>query len=111
MELFKQVLISSKDWSTERNMMYVVGATRAEQLLEIRAIIPDHFLLVPGVGAQGGSLRDVAKYAINSDCGLLVNSSRGIIYAGSGSDFSKTSRLKAQQLQKEMALILSQAQI
>ena len=91
--------------------MYVVGATRAEQLLEIRNIIPNHFLLVPGVGAQGGNLKDVAKYGMNSDCGLLVNSSRGIIYAGSGIDFSEKAKVEAQKLQQEMEIILSQSGI
>ena len=91
--------------------MYVVGATRAEQLSEVRAIIPHHFLLVPGVGAQGGNLKDVAKYGINSDCGLLVNSSRGIIYVGNGNDFAERSREEAQKLQQEMAVILAEAGI
>ena len=88
-KLFEQVLETSKQWGSDENMMYVVGATRAEELLEIRAIVPNHFLLVPGVGAQGGSLKDVAKYGLNSDCGLLVNSSRGIIYAGNDVDFAQ----------------------
>ena len=96
-QLFKQVLETSQSWGTTENMMYVVGATRAEQLSEVRAIIPHHFLLVPGVGAQGGNLKDVAKYGINSDCGLLVNSSRGIIYAGNGSDFAEKARGEAQR--------------
>ena len=91
--------------------MYVVGATRAEKLLEIREIIPNHFLLVPGVGAQGGSLQDVAQYGMNSDCGLLVNSSRGVIYAGSGLDFAEQSKAAAQTIQKEMAVLLSEAGI
>ena len=109
--LFKQVLETSKNWGTVENMMYVVGATRAEQLLEIRKIIPNHFLLVPGVGAQGGDLQEVAKYGMNADCGLLVNSSRAIIYAGSGKDFAEKARLEAQKLQQEMTVILSQAGI
>jgi orotidine-5'-phosphate decarboxylase len=109
--LFEQVLETSKNWGTDKNMMYVVGATRAEQLLQIRKIIPNHFLLVPGVGEQGGSLKDVAKYAINSDCGLLVNSSRGIIYAGSGIDFAEKAKLEAQKLQQEMAVLLLEAGI
>ena len=107
---FKQVLETSKNWGNAENMMYVVGATRAEQLLEIRNIIPNHFLLVPGVGAQGGNLKDVAKYGINSDCGLLVNSSRGIIYAGSGTDFAEKAKVEAKKLQEEMAVILSVAE-
>ena len=90
--------------------MYVVGATRAEQLSEIRAIIPNHFLLIPGVGAQGGDLQDVAQYGMNKDCGLLVNSSRGIIYSGEGVDFSEKVRIAAQKLQQEMAVLLSENQ-
>ena len=108
-QLFEQVLETSQTWGTDENMMYVVGATRAEQLSEIRTIIPNHFLLVPGVGAQGGSVQEVAKYGMNSDCGLLVNSSRGIIYAGNGSDFAAKARIEAQKLQQEMATILVNA--
>ena len=89
-------------------MMYVVGATRAEQLAEIRRIIPNHFLLVPGVGVQGGNLQDVAKFGMNSECGLLVNSSRGIIYAGNNVDFPEKAKVEAQKLQQEMAVILSE---
>jgi orotidine-5'-phosphate decarboxylase len=110
-QLFEQVLETSKEWGTDENMMYVVGATRAEELLEIRAIAPSHFLLVPGVGAQGGSLNDVAKYGLNTDCGLLVNSSRGIIYAGNDVDFAGKAKIEAQKLQQEMAIILSEAGI
>jgi orotidine-5'-phosphate decarboxylase len=91
--------------------MFVVGATRAEQFSEIRTIIPNHFLLVPGVGAQGGNLQDVAKYGMNKDCGLLVNSSRGIIYAGSGADFAEKAKVEAKKLQQEMAVILSESGI
>ena len=105
--LFKQVLETSKNWGTDENMMYVVGATRAKQLAEIRQIIPNHFLLVPGVGAQGGNLQDVAKFGMNADCGLLVNSSRGILYAGNDVDFAKKAKVEAQKLQQEMAVILS----
>jgi orotidine-5'-phosphate decarboxylase len=107
--LFEQVLETSKQWGSDENMMYVVGATRTEELLEIRAIVPNHFLLVPGVGAQGGSLKDVAKYGLNSDCGLLVNSSRGIIYAGNDVDFAQKAKVQAKKLQQEMAVILSEA--
>ena len=107
-EVFKRILETSKKWGTDQNIMYVVGATKSEQLLEIRKIIPHHFLLVPGIGTQGGSLKDVAKYGINSECGLLVNSSRGIIYAGDGVDFAEKAKIEAQKLQKEMALILSE---
>jgi len=88
--------------------MYVVGATRANQLSEIRNIIPNHFILVPGIGAQGGSMQEVAKYGLNSDCGLLVNSSRGIIYAGGGTDFAEKGKEQAQNLQQEMAVLLSE---
>jgi len=108
-QLFEQVLETSKQWGSDENMMYVVGATRTEELLQIRAIVPNHFLLVPGVGAQGGSIKDVAKYGLNSDCGLLVNSSRGIIYAGNNIDFAQKAKVEAQKLQQEMAVILSEA--
>ena len=110
-QLFEKVLDTSKEWGSDENMMYVVGATRAEEFLEIRAIVPNHFLLVPGVGAQGGSLKDVAKYGLNLDCGLLVNSSRGIIYAGNDVDFAVKAKKEAHKLQKEMAVILSEAGI
>ena len=110
-QLFEQVLEISQTWGTDENMMYVVGATRAEQLSDIRKIIPNHFLLVPGVGAQGGSLQEVAKYGMNQVCGLLVNSSRGIIYAGNGTDFAEKAGNEAQKLQQQMAIILSEAGI
>ena len=110
-QLFEQVLEISQTWGTDENMMYVVGATRAEQLSDIRKIIPNHFLLVPGVGAQGGNLQEVAKYGMNKDCGLLVNSSRGIIYAGNGTDFAEKAGNEAQKLQQQMAVILSEAGI
>ena len=106
-QLFKQVIGTSSKWGSEENIMYVVGATRSEQLSEIREIIPNHFLLVPGVGAQGGSLKEVAQYGMNKDCGLLINSSRSIIYAGDGIDFSEKARIEAHKLQEEMAMILS----
>ena len=105
-ELFKKVLRKSTEWGTPENLMFVVGATRAEGIGEVRKLVPDHFFLVPGVGAQGGSLEDVAEYGWNSDCGLLVNSSRGIIYASSGIDFAAKAREEAQKLQQEMASIL-----
>jgi len=108
-KLFEQVLEISQTWGTDKNMMYVVGATRTEQLLEIRKIIPNHFLLIPGVGAQGGNLQEVAKYGMNQDCGLLVNSSRGIIYSGNGTDFAEKAGNEAQKLQQQMAVILSEA--
>jgi orotidine-5'-phosphate decarboxylase len=87
--------------------MYVVGATRAEMLADIRKIVPDHFLLVPGVGAQGGSLEEVARYGMNNQCGLLVNSSRGIIYADSSDNFADVAGEKAREMQEEMALYLA----
>lgn len=101
-KLYEEVLKTSKQWGTEDNLMYVVGATKTEKLKEIRAIVPEHFLLVPGVGAQGGSLEEVSKYGMNTDCGLLVNSSRGIIYASSEKDFANRARLEAQKLKQEM---------
>ena len=104
--LFEQVLEASKKWSTPDNMMYVVGATKAEMLRDIRKIVPDNFLLIPGVGVQGGSLQDVAKYGMNQQCGLLVNSSRGIIYAGTSKDFAEKARKEALILQKEMEVLL-----
>jgi orotidine-5'-phosphate decarboxylase len=105
--LFEKVLTESKKWSTQDNMMYVVGATKAEMLTGIRKIIPDNFILVPGVGTQGGSLGDVAKHGMNKQCGLLVNSSRGIIYAANGANFIEKAREEAIKLQKEMEVLLS----
>lgn len=107
--LFEKVLKTSQKWGTDENMMYVVGATKAEMLTDIRALVPDHFLLVPGVGAQGGSLQEVAKYGLNSTCGLLVNSSRQIIYASSEADYATAARTEAQQVQTEMEFLLEQA--
>ena len=101
-QLFQEVLDKVNHWGTIDNLMYVVGATRGEAFLEIRKHAPDHFLLVPGVGAQGGSLQDVCKYGMNSDCGLLVNSTRGIIYASNGKDFADKAREEAIKLQLEM---------
>ncbi len=101
-KLFERVLTVSQKWGTLNNTMYVVGATRAEMLKEIRQIVPDHFLLVPGVGAQGGSLEEVARYGMNNKCGLLVNSSRGIIFADNTGDFDKTAGQKAKEIQLEM---------
>ena len=100
--LFEKVLNTSKKWGDENNMMYVVGATKAEMLSDIRAIIPDHFLLVPGIGAQGGSLEEVVKYGMNDQCGLLVNSSRAILYASSGEDYAAAARQEALKVQKQM---------
>lgn len=105
-ELYKQVLETSKSWKNTENLMYVVGATKADYFAEIRNIIPDSFLLVPGVGAQGGSLSEVCKYGLNDQVGLLINSSRGIIYAGNGMDFAKKAAEAAQKLQQEMATFL-----
>ncbi|OFY57162.1 MAG: orotidine 5'-phosphate decarboxylase [Bacteroidetes bacterium RBG_19FT_COMBO_42_10] len=107
-KLFERVLTVSKKWGTVDNMMYVVGATRAEMISEIRKIVPDHFLLVPGVGAQGGSLEEVAKYGLNNKCGLLVNSSRGIIFADNSEKFDEVAAEKARELQMEMAGYLRQ---
>ncbi|CAH8281751.1 orotidine-5'-phosphate decarboxylase [Mariniflexile fucanivorans] len=107
-ELYKQVLETSKTWKNSRNLMYVVGATKAEYLADIRNIIPDSFLLVPGVGAQGGNLQEVCKYGMADNVGLLINSSRGIIYASNGEDFAQVAAEKAKELQQEMQLILSQ---
>ncbi len=101
-ELYKQVLKTSKSYENAKNLMYVVGATKAEFLQEIRQIIPESFLLVPGVGAQGGSLEEVSKYGMSKNVGLLVNSSRGIIYASTGIDFADKSAEKALELQKQM---------
>lgn len=107
-ELYKTVLETSKSWNNSENLMYVVGATKAEFLADIRRIIPDSFLLVPGVGAQGGSLEDVCKYGITKNIGLLINSSRSIIYASNKENFASEARLKALQLQTEMEVILNQ---
>lgn len=107
-ELFKKVLKKSSEWGTKENMMYVVGATRAEGIGEVRKLVPDNFFLVPGVGAQGGSLKDVAHYGWNKDCGLLVNSSRGIIYASNETDFAQKAAVEAQKLQQQMAQILEE---
>jgi orotidine-5'-phosphate decarboxylase len=109
--LFEKVLKTSKEWGTTDSMMYVVGATKAEKLEEIRAIVPDHFLLVPGVGAQGGSLQEVAEYGMNDRCGLLVNSSRQIIYASNGEDFAEQARVQAEIVQVEMEELLLEAEL
>ncbi len=101
--LFEKVLKKSQEWATDEQMMYVVGATRGEMFADIRKHAPDHFLLVPGVGAQGGSLEEVVKYGMNSQCGLLVNSSRGIIYADNTVNFAFAATTEAKKLQQEMA--------
>lgn len=106
--LFEKVLDKSATWGTPENLMYVVGATRAEGIGEVRKRVPNHFFLVPGVGAQGGSLEDVVKYGWNDDCGLLVNSSRGILYASNGKDFAERSAEEAKKLQTEMARLIDE---
>ncbi|MGM5469836.1 orotidine-5'-phosphate decarboxylase [Flavobacteriaceae bacterium LMO-SS05] len=105
-DLYKEVINVSKTWKNSKNLMYVVGATKAEYIAEIRKIIPDSFLLVPGVGAQGGSLQEVCKYGMNKNVGLLVNSSRGIIYASKDEDFADAAAKKAKEIQLEMKQIL-----
>lgn len=102
--LFEKVLEKSKEWGNEENMMYVVGATQANMLEKIRNIVPNSFLLIPGVGAQGGSLEDVCNYGMTEDCALLVNSSRGVIYAGDGLDFADKAAEQAKLLQQDMAV-------
>ena len=106
-EVYKHVLETSKNWKNSENLMYVVGATKAEYFKEIRKIVPNSFLLVPGVGAQGGSLQDVCTYGLSENIGLLVNSSRGIIYASKDLNFAKNAALKAEELQQQMATILN----
>jgi len=105
-ELYKKVLETSKTWKNSENLMYVVGATKAEYFTEIRKIVPDSFLLVPGVGAQGGSLQEVCKYGMNANVGLLINSSRAIIYASKGTDFAEKAREEALKMQQEMEGII-----
>ena len=107
--LFEKVLKTSQQWGTKDNMMYVVGATQGRMFEDIRRLVPDHFLLVPGVGAQGGSLEEVCRYGMNKDCGLLVNSSRGIIYASNGSDFAEVAAQKALELRDQMDAELKKA--
>ena len=109
--VFEKVLSQSQKWGTSENMMYVVGATRGELFTDVRKIAPDHFLLVPGVGAQGGSLDEVCKYGMNKDCGLLVNASRSILYASDGADFAEKAAAEAKQLSLEMEQLLKQHQI
>jgi orotidine-5'-phosphate decarboxylase len=107
--LYEKVIRKCNTWGDASQIMYVVGATKAESLENIRALAPDNFLLVPGVGAQGGSLSDVAKYGMNKDCGLLVNASRSILYASDGEDFADKARGEAKKLRDEMDVLLSQA--
>jgi len=110
-KLFEKVLKTSQEWATDEQMMYVVGATRGAAFADVRKLAPDHFLLVPGVGAQGGDLKEVCQYGLNAQCGLLINSSRGIIYAGQGEDFAEKAREEALKLQKEMEQILAAAKL
>ena len=104
--LFEKVMRKGMEWGTPQNMMFVVGATRGELFADVRRVAPHHFLLVPGVGAQGGSLEEVCHYGMTSDCGLLVNSSRGIIYASDGEDFAEVAGNKAREMQQQMAILL-----
>lgn len=108
--LFEKVIRKSRQWGNDDNMMYVVGATQGSMFKDIRNVAPNNFLLVPGVGAQGGSLQEVCKYGMTKDCGLIVNSSRGIIYASSGDDFATAAAQKAKALQQEMAVELQRLQ-
>jgi len=110
-ELYKTVLETSKTWQNSENLMYVVGATKAEYFTEVRKIVPDSFLLVPGVGAQGGDLNEVCRYGMNDKVGLLINSSRGIIYASNGEDFADKAREEALKMQSEMSIILLDTQL
>ncbi|MBF9252429.1 orotidine-5'-phosphate decarboxylase [Pontibacter sp. 172403-2] len=106
--LFEQVLRTSSGWATAGQMMYVLGATQAEYVQRVRALVPEHFLLVPGIGAQGGSLEEISRLGMNRQCGLLVNSSRAIIYASSGPDFAKKARKAALAVQREMEVLLEE---
>ncbi|WP_411275656.1 orotidine-5'-phosphate decarboxylase [Daejeonella sp.] len=106
--LFERVIEAANGWAGNDRMMYVVGATRSEEFKAIRKLAPDHFLLVPGVGAQGGSLQEVSRYGLNKECGLLVNSSRGIIYASKENDFAERAREEALKLQQEMSILLEE---
>lgn len=109
--LYEKVLRTSLSWGTEDQLMYVVGATRVEKIAEIREIVPNHFLLVPGIGAQGGSLEEVAHYGMNDQCGLLVNASRSVIYASDGPDFAERARDEALNLQVDMEELLLEAEL
>ncbi len=105
--LYEEVILKSQEWGTPDNLMYVVGATRADKIAEIRRLAPDHFFLVPGIGAQGGDLEQVSKYGMNKDCGLLVNSARAIIYFSSGKDFASAAGKEAKNLNLEMEQLLN----
>jgi orotidine-5'-phosphate decarboxylase len=104
--LYEDVIIKSSPWGTPSNLMYVVGATRADKIQRIRAIVPEHFFLVPGLGAQGGDLEEVSKHGLTNDCGLLVNSARSIIYASNGTDFAEKAGQEAKVIQEEMKVLL-----
>jgi orotidine-5'-phosphate decarboxylase len=106
-DLFKKVLIKSQEWKNSNNLMYVVGATKASFLKDVRLIVPNSFLLIPGVGAQGGSLEDTFKNGVNDQIGILVNSSRSIIYAGNDKNFLKKSYLEAKKIQSKMCVLLN----
>jgi orotidine-5'-phosphate decarboxylase len=106
--LYQHVLETSKTWKNAQNLMYVIGATKAEYFTEIRKIVPNNFLLVPGIGAQGGNLQEVCKYGLNSSIGLLINSSRAIIYASNGTNFAEKAREEALKIQQEMETILDE---
>ena len=107
-QLYERILITASAWGSPENTMFVAGATRPEQLERMRSLVPNHFLLVPGVGTQGGNLNDVCKAALTTECGLLVNSSRAIIHASSGPDFAESAADAAQKMQQEMAIILAE---
>jgi orotidine-5'-phosphate decarboxylase len=106
-KLFQSVLEISSAWGSPENMMYVVGATRPDMLQQVREIVPDHFLLVPGIGAQGGSLEESARFGMNRQCGMLVNASRSILYASSGNDFEEAARAEALSIQRKMEVLLA----
>ncbi len=110
-KLYEKVLRTSQNWGSTDQIMYVVGATQADKIREIREIVPDHFLLVPGIGAQGGSLEEVTRYGMNDQCGLLVNASRSIIYASDGPDFAERARDEAMNLQVDMEELLLEAEL
>lgn len=109
--VFEKVLRTSQEWGNEENMMYVVGATRGELFSDVRKIVPNHFLLVPGVGAQGGSLSEVCRFGMTKDCGLLVNASRSILYASSGTDFAEKAADEAKAISQEMQQLLKQYKV
>jgi len=106
-KLYEEVILKSQSWGTPDNLMFVVGATQADKIAGIRKLAPDHFFLVPGIGVQGGDLAEVSKAGLTKDCGLLVNSSRAIIYASSGKDFAKAAQAEARNVQQEMKMLLS----